>query len=375
MDELYLDKTELIELASRISDGSATDEDIRKYNLLHRHFQAEGIVVMEDVEAKLLEEDMIAQINQELFHRANLRLRFWITRIAASIVLIGTLVATFYYFSRTPVKTETIANILPGSNKATLILANGRKVLLAETQGVISLGTDGRASNDTAGILKYEGMTAPAGGLGFNSVETPRGGIYQLKLADGTKVWLNSASKLHYPVVYAESERVVELEGEAYFEVAKIAGKPFKVKSKGQVLEVLGTHFNLNSYHDEPYITTTLLEGAVVLSSSDNQLILRPMQQALYRKGQFRLKKVEDVDEVLAWKNGYFQFDDEDLESVLRKISRWYDVDIRFVGTPTEQKFNGSISRSKGIKKALEVIEATGNVNFRIEGRTLIVKI
>lgn len=373
MGEINLDKTELLELASRIAEGAASDEEIRRYNVIYRHFRQSEVTLMETEEVKLLGEQMIENINQKLFPPAKTNIRLWITRIAASLILIGSIAAGFYFLNGAQKDSANQLAVVPGGNKAILTLANGKKIILDTAHRILSKEEDITVSN---GIISYDKFRAVFGSdeLEYNIVETPRGGTYRISLSDGTKVWLNSASKLRYPIVYSKGERVVELEGEAYFEVAKDRDHPFKVKCKGQVVEVLGTHFNVNSYDDEPFVKTTLLEGSVVVSTAKNKIRLKPMQESINSKGELSGRQTRDAAQAVAWKNGYFQFDDDDLESVMRQISRWYDVEVVFAGKPSNKKFNGIISRSKDIKMALEVMEATGNISFKMEGRKLIVK-
>lgn len=303
--------------------------------------------------------------------------KLWFKYAAAAVVL--AMLAFWMYFGKNWINgtDETITAkteiIEPGTDKATLTLANGEKVVLNGAYGVIALGSGAVALNDSTGVINYQNRTDLA--VSFNTLEVPRGGTYQIILSDGTKVWLNAASKLRYAVGYQVGERTVDLEGEAYFEVKRDAGRPFKIKTKGQDIEVLGTHFNVNSYDEEPFVKTTLLEGAVKISSGKNTVFLKPGQESINRNGILSVNKVKDVGEAISWKNGKFQFEDEDLESVIRKIARWYDIDVKFVGKTANRKFNGIISRSKSLEKALKIIEATENVSFKIEGRTLIVKI
>lgn len=210
----------------------------------------------------------------------------------------------------------------------------------------------------------------------YNTIETPKGGQYQVDLPDGTKVWLNAGSLLRYPTNFTGKIRSVELTGEAYFEVAKNAHKPFKVLSKNQVVEVLGTHFNISSYTDDISVKTTLLEGSVkVLSSKVNQTkLLKPGQQSdiNYTNNAFFIKSV-NTDEVIAWKNGYFLFSDEDLKSIMARFARWYNVDVEYQGDVDNLRFGGMVSRSKDLTQALKVVEQAGNVKFKIEGRRVIV--
>ncbi|SMD10290.1 FecR family protein [Pedobacter nyackensis] len=376
MGKIHLDKTEILNLASRISEGAATDEEIRRYNVIYRQFQQSEATPMDTEGVNLLREQMIENINQQLIPPARANIRLWITRIAASIILIGSVAAGFYFLNSSQKDLAKQAVVVPGGNKAILTLADGKRIILDTAHGLISKEANIAVSNAANGIISYEKLKSALNGtqLEFNKIETPRGGTYRVNLSDGTRVWLNSASTLRYPVAYSKEQRVVELEGEAYFEVAKDRSHPFKVKSKGQIVEVLGTHFNVNGYDDEPFTKTTLLEGSIMVSTVKNKMVLKPMQESLNSNGVLSGQQTVDADEAVAWKNGYFQFNDENLESVMRQISRWYDVEVVFVGKPSNKKFNGMISRSKGIKIALEIMEATGNVRFKMEGRKLIVK-
>ncbi|MFN0291040.1 FecR family protein [Pedobacter helvus] len=303
----------------------------------------------------------------------------WPRYVAAAAILA---VLTFgFYFGRNALKDKANANLVatehviePGTDKAILTLADGKKIVLDASQSIINLDAHHQISSDSSGLISYENMELNASQAAYNTIEIPKGGTYRLILSDGTKVWLNAASKLKYPVAYQGKERVVELEGEAYFEVTKDPSRKFKVKSKGQELEVLGTKFNVSTYSDEAFVKTTLLEGAVKVSNSKKSVVLSPNQVSINAKSGLHVQTLADAEEAIAWKNGYFQFDDEPIESVMRKIARWYDIEIEFVGKSEGKKFNGIITRNKTLKNALKIMEATENVKFKIEGRKLIVK-
>jgi len=376
MRKIYLNKTELLNLASRITDGVANDDEIRRYNIIYRHFQQLEATPLETEQVKLLGEQMIEEINHRLFPPAGANIRLWITRIAASVILICSVALGFYFLNSSKKDSDKQIDIVPGGNKAILTLANGKKVILDATHGVISKEVDITVSNATNGIISYEKLKSVLNGgteLEYNTIETPRGGTYRVNLSDGTKVWLNSASRLRYPVVYSKGERVVELEGEAYFEVAKDGSQPFKVKSKGQVVQVLGTHFNVMAYTDDQSIKTTLLEGSVKVSDHGKTQLLKPGQQAQVGQNSINLLNNIDIEEVVAWKNGEFKFN-ESLGSILNKIARWYDVEIVYQITPDPNlMFSGKISRSRNISGILKMLEYNGDVHFKVEGRRVIV--
>jgi ferric-dicitrate binding protein FerR (iron transport regulator) len=215
----------------------------------------------------------------------------------------------------------------------------------------------------------------------YNSVTTPRGGQYQVTLSDGTIAWLNAASSIRFPVAFNGKERRVEISGEVYFEVAALplsSGQkmPFKVKigDKAEV-EVLGTHFNINAYADEPTINTTLLEGSIKvigLIHNDSRIIIPGEQAMLNANNQIKINKVANVEQAIAWKNGIFNFENANLEMSLRQIARWYDLDIIFEGPIPQRQFSGEMQRSLRISQVLKLLE-TNNVYCRIEGRKLIV--
>jgi transmembrane sensor len=210
----------------------------------------------------------------------------------------------------------------------------------------------------------------------YNTIETPKGGQYRIDLPDGTMVWLNAGSSLRYPNRFAGQERKVALTGEAYFEVAKNKQMPFRVVSGKQVVEVLGTHFNINAYTDEASVKTTLLEGSVnvLLQETHQSELLNPGQQAVVKyNGSSIVVQPVKVEEAVAWKNGYFMFVDADLESIMRQLARWYDVEVAYEGNLGSLKFGGMVSRSKSIAQTLRILELTGNVRFKVAGRRVTV--
>lgn len=277
----------------------------------------------------------------------------------------------------------------PGHAGAILILDNGKQLVLDSTGNGI-LTVDGNINIiKKDGQLIYANEADNAATLVYNTMVTPRARQYNLTLSDGTKVWLNSGSSLRFPVAFITDERRVEITGEAYFEVAHAAlnngkgRKPFIVQvnksgsSSGMDIEVLGTHFNINAYDDEENIKTTLLEGKVNIKlNHQQQMELKPGQQAKYaEKKNSGLKIVNDVDleKTIAWKTGKFEFDDMELQAIMRQISRWYDVDIVYERNPDDEKYGGAISKSVQLSDVLKMLEVNG-VRFRLEGARLYVK-
>lgn len=280
-----------------------------------------------------------------------------------------------------PVSTQLTSKITPGENKAILTLANGSKIALNDVKnGEIANQSGTVITKNRDSQLVYQSVSSVAKESAYNTIETPKGGQFQLILSDGTKVWLNAASSLRYPSTFGSGDRKVELVGEAYFEVAKNEAKPFLVSSSKQVVEVLGTHFNINAYTNEPVISTTLLEGSVkVISPFKNTYkIIKPGQQSLININDDNpgIKVINiDSDEAVAWKNGYFMFEKEGLASILRKVSRWYDVEIE---NPQGEKlnkllFSGTLSKYSDVSKVLRKLELTESIHFKIKGRRIIV--
>lgn len=324
---------------------------------------------------------------------------------AAAIVLISLSTGLFYYFKSQREVQALVAHhqtppILPGGNKAVLTLADGRKISLDQaSNGEIARQAEMSIKKTNDGQLVYEVAETAASGANLdgqllNTITTPKGGQFNVVLPDGTRVWLNAASSLKYPAVFNDLERKVELIGEAYFEVVKlnrvssakgknVVGKniPFIVVSHHQVIEVMGTHFNVNAYADEPDIKTTLLEGAVRVSFDQNQnnnpdglftKMLRAGEQAQLIDHQLKISP-GNAESAVAWKNGKFQFENESIESIMRKIARWYDVDIDYKGNMRNKIFSGTISRYDNVNEVLKMLQLTGTINFKVNERRITV--
>jgi ferric-dicitrate binding protein FerR (iron transport regulator) len=266
-------------------------------------------------------------------------------------------------------------DIPPGGNRAVLSLANGQKIDLSRAANGRLASLQGRTIVKTAsGQLEYrdEGHAGPGG---MDQIATLAGGTWQLRLPDGTRVWLNNSSSLTYPGTFAgQQQRTVKLEGEAYFEVAKDKAHPFVVKSAGQEVKVLGTHFNIQAFPDDQTTRTTLIEGRVAVSSGRNALTtqLVPGEQALLTKGEMAVSRVSIAD-VMAWKNGYFRFNNTPVEQVMQELSRWYGIEVSYEGPVSGERLTGRISRSRNISKVLTALEATQTVHFKVEGRRVTV--
>lgn len=392
-------------LLERYKDGSCSDEEKAIVESWYLELKSEEgtptHTVIENTKDKVwaaLSTDAVKPTE-----RPNLKIVYLrkVAAWAAAIFIIGSVGLFFLNKS----KVQQVASqhlkkndVLPGGNKAFLTLADGRKISLTDAENgelakqeglVIKKTADGQLVYTVAASDKAIENGTPL----FNTIETPNGGKYQINLPDGTKVWLNAASSLRYPTKFTGTTRMVELKGEGYFEVAKVMKKgwtgsgktagrvPFIVKTAHQEVEVLGTHFNINGYKDEADIKTTLLEGSVRVSlkgdwsnptkTSDSKL-LSPGQQSQLSEKNINVKAV-DVESVMAWKAGDFIFDGDDLKSIMRKIARWYDVEVIYKGEFENLKFGGLMSRSKNISSVLGIMESTGRIHFTVEGKRVTV--
>lgn len=310
------------------------------------------------------------------------QIKLW-PRIAVAAAVAAIMFGVWFYYTprhpdagQDPVSAQYANDIAPGKNTATLTLASGKVIQLSDAKSGVIVGKDLKYSDNTLVIQSgSEGSGSPGtrDGKGTERITaaTPRGGTYQVVLPDGSKVWLNADSKISFPSQFDGSERNITLAGEAYFEIAKDKAHPFIVESNGQEVTVLGTHFNVNSYEDEGVIKTTLLEGSVRV----NDVTLKPNQQSIITKNNSQVQvRAVDVNDVIDWKNGDFILKGETLEAVMRKVSRWYKVDVSYADdAPRNLKLGGFVSRSRNISAVLDLIERTGQVKFKVQGNMILV--
>jgi ferric-dicitrate binding protein FerR (iron transport regulator) len=265
--------------------------------------------------------------------------------------------------------------IQPGGNRALLILSNGDSLAI-DRMADGKLSSDGSVSIEKkdSGELVYSGNGSSSDmSTAYNILQTPRGGQFSIVLSDGTRIWLNAASRLHYPSYFSGNERRVELTGEAYFEVAKNPKAPFHVVSGKTEVEVLGTHFDVAAYPDEEAVSTTLIEGRVRVKKDQKELILNPGQEALaFEQGPIQLIPDADTQTIIAWKEGKTVFKNASIQSIMRAISRWYDVDVVFEGELPNRQFTGSLPRNTNLSELLTVLEKN-NIHFHVEGRRITV--
>jgi len=376
-----MNKSELIELIQKYSDGTCTEEDKILLESWYNKFEFNDIPRLTEFQFKEVKTSVPKII-------ANKRERkLWLQIAAAASIIISLCIWFYFYQSVNTVYTEITlkSEIRPGKNGATLTLANGKKITLSNaTKGILAKEAGVKITKSADGQIIYEVSNSSSkngsGELHYNTLTTARGEQYRVRLPDSSIVWLNAASALKYPSSFASlKDRVVELSGEAYFQVAKDKKHPFVVRSKGQEVKVLGTHFNINSYMEESDVFTTLLEGSVEVSSisssknHNNKIILKPGQQSQIGAGRMSILNDTELNDVIAWKQGYFIFN-EDLKSIMNKVARWYDVEVIYKNeTDRSLVFQGKISRSRNLSEVLKVMEYTGLVHFKIEGRRIVV--
>ena len=314
--------------------------------------------------------------------------RLWY-RVAAAVIVGGMLTGVWFIFNsrekgaepkQLAVQQERV-EVVPGGNKAMLTLSDGSQILLDSAgNGQLAQQSNVTILKKSDGELAYQrdGAGSAQAVIAYNTLSTPRGGQYKLTLPDGSKVWLNAASSIKYPIVFTGNERRVAVTGEAYFEVARNPQMPFRVNAKQMDVEVLGTHFNINAYSDEPNISTTLVEGSVKVGAGSQQpVIIKPGQQASLPvsdpsgASSINVHPV-DIDAVIAWKNGLFHFEGTSTAEVMRQIARWYDVEVEYRGN-TKKHFRGMIARNSNVTEVFSMLQMTGEIQFKIEGKKVIV--
>lgn len=278
-------------------------------------------------------------------------------------------------------KNKPEMNIPAGRDQAVLTLSDGSAINLDSVKnGTLTRQGNTKIVKGDNGELLYYVDQQSSNVSGYNTVSIPRGGKYEIVLSDGSKVWLNAASSLKYPTSFKGKLRDVVLTGEGYFEVAKNPAMPFRVTINDMTVEVLGTHFNINGYSDEHSVSTTLLEGsvkvtkAVSLNAESKTVLLKPGQQAdLARDGKLKVSSSENIEQVIAWKENNFEFNNDAIPAIMRQISRWYDVEVEYQGSIPARRLTGKFSRDVTLNQLIEMLQYTG-VNMKIENKKIIIR-
>lgn len=310
----------------------------------------------------------------------------WLKRSIAIAAVFLIIALAGYFFLIRPASKQTgtgtgetayikTRDIAPGGNKAVLTLAGGVRILLDSARnGTLAVQGGSKLVKKHEGQLAYNAGAAEPAGTVYNTLSTPRGGQYQLTLADGTRVWLNAVSSIHFPTAFPGKERNVAVTGEVYFEVAHDAARPFKVTVNGMTVTVLGTHFNINAYTDEDAVATTLLEGSVKVSRGGITDLLKPGQQSrMDEHGTISIQNDIDINQVVAWKNGFFQFKEADMETIMKQLSKWYNIDAVFEGPKPSAVYSGRVPRNLSLSALLKVLELS-EVRLDVEGNRIIIK-
>lgn len=378
-------RKDLLQMIRKYLQGTASPEEaafVEAYDATHDRgddildqFSGDDKAALESE----MEERIMARIAGRRNDRYRLGTRPWLRWAAAASIVLVLGAAWLYVRSRSQPAAKQVAMVpkdfAPGGERAVLTLADGSEVNLDHaSEGHIASQGAAEVTKRKDGQLEYkvsDGTRQPAR---LNRVSTPAGGQYSIVLADGSKVWLNAKSSISFPTAFDGTERKVTIEGECFFEITKDKTRPFVIDVDGrQRIVVTGTQFNVNAYRNEPAISTTLVEGGVSLTMNGAKagegVRLRPGQQAASdRGGRWQVREV-DVQEVVAWKNGLFQFRDAPLESIMRQIERWYNVDVAYEGGIPDRRFSGKLRRNSNASQILEILRFAG-VNFRIEGST-----
>jgi len=418
-----MQKKEALYLLDSYLEGKSNPEEKEKIELWYKELQEEYAWDLSAAEEATVKQRLKEAIDryrftdenaaQPIAHRVHFLKTSWFRYAAAIILMLGA--GSYLWFTNRNNNVATTndnkhlkTDILPGGDRAVLTLADGSKIILDSTaNGNIAQQGGTRIIKLTKGQLAYSATTRSykggqgglvAGELLYNTISTPRGGQYQIVLPDGTKVWLNAASSIRFPTAFVGTERNVNVTGEVYMEVAKNLKQPFRVNAGGAKIEVLGTSFNINAYADESSIKTTLIEGAVAVStdrqpkgesvilkssqqavvSADRQpkgesVILKSSQQAVVSADRQQMQvQATDVDEAIAWKNGFFHFDKADVRDVMRQLARWYDLEVSYEPGIPALRFGGDIKRDQSLSGVLKILEKN-QVHFSVDGKKIIV--
>jgi hypothetical protein len=376
-------KEEIKRLAERIASGTASEDDIVLYN---RICDLAETTVNEPIKISAAEKLALeAVLKRNILRKTGGGNVYRMSRLkwAAAAAVLILLAGVGYVFLQSPEPSVRVVHqkpnqnhpftndVLPGRQGAILTLANGQKITLDSAANGVLAREGGAQVIKKDGELLYDKSNVPAE-VSYNTMTTPEGRQYHLNLTDGTDVWLNAGSSITYPTVFTGKQRAVKITGEVYFEVAHNAAMPFRVEKNDVRVEVLGTHFNMNTYDDESSLKVTLLEGSVRVVSASSGNIITPGQQAQVRKGRIAVEDNVNSEEVMAWKNGRFLFSGTGIDQVMRQLTRWYGVEVVY-NKKVNDLFYAEIPRNTNLSDVLKALELTGKVHFLIDGKKIIV--
>lgn len=356
--------TEAEKLLQKYRAGQCTPEELEQ---LKGWFHELNL----DQPSELTEEDLIEAKGN--FAKTIIRpKRMWPKiAVAASIICCCSIAAYFALHQQQPAQTIADNQIKPGTNKAILTLSNGKEISLNDAQnGTIAKQQNTTIQKTADGVISYISNQKDTA-TQFNTMHTPRGGRYEGTLSDGTHFILDAASTIKYPVQFNKTERIVEVSGQAWFEVKHDPSHPFKVLAKGQTIEDIGTQFNINAYDDEPVQKNTLIEGSIKITKENQSVILKPGQQSTITSANNKITvSMPDISEAIAWKNGKITFNNEDLQTIMRQVSRWYNIDIKYEGHIPNREFQGGLLRNANFNDFLKILSFY-NIHYTLNNRTL----
>ena len=375
MDELELNK-----LLKRFKEGTCSEEEKEMLELWFDHQSNAASWNWESEEEKeQLRLQMLEGIGRAVDREQPrwVRMNYWYRGIAASFLVMLMIGGYLYKRSTSDLPDQNDyrqAVVAPGTSQAMLTLSDGTSVLVDDAaRGIVSSDGNMQVIKTDEGELAYREKEGAKESAGRNTLYVPRGGTFQVTLPDGSRVWLNSSTSMTFPAGNRGAERLVELKGEAYFEVRTDKKRPFRVMANGTEVRVTGTRFNVSAYEEDKHLATTLAEGQVIVTHLNQEKILKPGQQATISSSGTMQVAVADVESALAWKDGYFVFEDQDLTSIMKMVARWYDVEVEYKGTPPPQRFGGTFSKSKGLDGLLTYLEQLSTIHFTRQGKKIIV--
>jgi len=372
-------------LARKVLAGKASEEERlfleEYYNVFERKPGIEEEVTEETL--KHLQQSVLDRIHNRINVRELPRhsvSRNWRRLAVAAVFLLVAGMGLMFMIRKAPrpeVTRQAPANILPGGNRATLTLNDGSTILLDDMKKDSLVQQGGIQVTKTAdGLLVYAvaGQQSASSAIAYNTITTPRGGQYQVLLPDGSRAWLNAASSIHFPTRFQQGQRSVSITGEVYFEVAHKPAQPFVVTAGETTVQVLGTHFNIMAYPNEEVLKTTLAEGAVKITKAGNSAVLHPGEQMQVNDRLFKVVPHVDLDAELAWKNGLFYFKNAGIETVMKQVERWYNVNVQYKGSIPAKQFTGTIPRSATLSELMEMLSFYDDMKCVIDGNTITIQ-
>jgi len=370
-----MQRQDIIQLLQKYNAGTCSEKERALVEDWYLQFELNGLTDLADEER---EADLNAIQKTLPVHGQKVRrLKVWY-RVAAAVLIFVSL-GIYLKYNTDAQQQKIIKRIAvmtnPGGNKAILVLSNGKQIVLTgANNGQLAIQGNVAVNKTTEGKIVYQsGKDQLKEGNDYNTMMTPAGGTYNLTLSDGTKVTLDAASSIRYPVAFNGTERRVEITGQAYFEVAHNKAKPFRVAANGQTVEVLGTHFNVNAYTNEGVTRTTLLEGSVKITKGPHTAMLIPGQQStiLSNSADIAVHRA-DIETAVAWKEGLFSFKRADLQTVMRQFARWYNVDVVYDGEVPKVAITGKVRRNANASQVLEILVKLG-IKFRLDGNKIVI--